>query len=313
MSTTQHSTMADPNLFAVLTAYDNKNLARDAFGLPANIHCFRKAAEGIAEEPTIDSREPTPAPQPSPEARCESGDRILLRLDKPPKDSKTGWKFGTDPRVSDVLLGHRGTSGISSSQFYITITEQFHVELHERSRYGTVVSYDGQAKNVILKDDKRLLSFEPGAQKQWKDIIVYVPDANGLAFKIEFPSHRVGGSEYRENLRAFFKGCNTALPSVSGLGLDSNPPTAPPSRQPRTPCKLTVYFDDGEIGRGEYGLVRKYIDMRAGKFYAAKKFNSEVPTRPSGKKRKLDEDGWFEGIRNEVAIMKKNPHVSVPP
>ena len=303
--------MLDPKLFAVLTAHDKSNLAREAFGLPENVRCYRKTTEGIAQEPIIGSREPTPAPQPPPESNYESGHHILLRLDDPPKDPKTGWQFGTNPRVSDVLLGHRGTAGISSRQFCITITDQFRVELHDESRYGIIVSHNGQAKKVVLKDDKRLLSFEPGAHEQWKKIIVYVPDGKGLAFEIEFPNQREGKGEYWKNLRAFVEKCRTALPAVSGLGLDSNPPTAPTSRQPQTPQRLPVYYDGGEIGRGEFGLVRKLIDLRGGKIYAVKEFDPKAPTRPSGKKRKLDKIGWLEGIRNEVNNMNKSPHVSV--
>ncbi len=54
--------MVDSQIFAVLTAYDTLNLARNAFGLTANEHRHRKPPEDIAQEPLIDSREPTPAP-----------------------------------------------------------------------------------------------------------------------------------------------------------------------------------------------------------------------------------------------------------
>ncbi|KAL9130730.1 MAG: hypothetical protein Q9217_001167 [Psora testacea] len=273
--------MLDSKLFAVLTAYDESNLAREAFGLPENVHYYRKTTEGIARKPIIDSREPTPARQPPPNANYESGDRILLRLDDPLKDPKTGWQFDTNPRVCDVLLGHRGTGGISSRQFYIIITEQFRVELRDESRYGTVISHDNQAKYMVLKDDKRLLSFEPGAQEQWREIIVYAPNDEGLAFKVEFPNHREGGREYWKNLRAFIEERRTVLPTVSGLGLESNPPTV--------------------------------IGLREGEIYAVKEFNPNAPTRPSGKKRKLDEIGWLEGVRNEVDNMKNHPHVGVSP
>ncbi|KAL8648858.1 MAG: hypothetical protein Q9210_004744 [Variospora velana] len=303
--------MLDPKLFAVLTPYDRSNLAREAFGLSENVHYYRKTTEGIAQEPIISSREPTPARQPFPNANYESGNGILLRLDDPLKDPKAGWQFGTNPRVSDVLLGHRGTGGISGRQFYITVTEHFHVELHDESRYGTVISHNGQAKDVVLKNDKRLLSFEPGAGEQWDEIKVFVPDDEGLAFQINFPNHRKGGREYWKNLRAFNEECKTGLPAVSGLGLDSNPPTAPISRQSRTPRRLTVYYDSGEIGRGEFGLVRKLIDLRGGKIYAVKEFNPKASTRPSGKKRKLDEVGWLEGIRNEVDNMENHPHPNI--
>ncbi len=98
--------MSNPKLFAVLTAYDKSNLATTAFGLPENVHYYRKAAEFAAQEPIIVSREPTPSPEPDSEADYESGDRILLHLDDPLKDLRTGWQFGTNQRVSDVLLGH---------------------------------------------------------------------------------------------------------------------------------------------------------------------------------------------------------------
>lgn len=114
---------------------------------------------------------------------------------------------------------------------------------------------------------------------------MHVPDDEGLVFKIEFLSHREGGCEYWKNLRAFVEECKTALPAVSGLDMNNNPPTAPISRPPRSPRRLAVYYDSGEIGRGKFGLVRKLIDLREGEIYAVKEFNPKVPTRLSGKKR----------------------------
>jgi hypothetical protein len=309
--------MSNPNVFAVLIPCDDNNLARAAFRLPENAHGYCKAAEGsaqgIAEEPTIDSREPTPAPGPSPEqANYYSADRILLRLDKPPKDPTRGWQFGTDPRFCDYLLGHRGTNGISSRQFCITITQSFWVELYDQSRYGTCVGHDGQAKHVVVKDDKRLLSYGPGA-KQWEEVIIYAPDAKRLAFKIEFPNHHVGRDEYWRKLQAFVDDSRRALPSVDGLGLDSNPPTAPISRQSRTPRKLPIYLDDEEIGHGEFASVIRVIDARDGQVYATKKFKPPLWTQNDNKKRKLEQEDWLKGIRNEYTIMKNNPHVSPTP
>lgn len=135
----------------------------------------------------------------------------------------------------------------------------------------------------------------------------------GLHSKSSSPNHRVGGREYWANLWAFVEERKIAIPSVSGLGLNSNPSTAPLSRQPRTPHKRPIYLHDGEIGQGAFGQVRRVIDAREGNFYAAKKFKPLPPTRKNIKKRKLDEENWLEGIRNEIAIMKKNPHVSGTP
>ncbi len=257
----------------------------------------------------------------------DGGDCILLRLDDTLKDPQTGWQFGTNPSTSDVLLGHRGTKGISGRHFHITITEELRIELHDDgSRFGTVVSYDGQGKDLILKAGKRLLSFEPEVQEQWKEIIVYVPDEDLLAFRIEFPNHRDGAKEYRKNLQAFLEECRTSILPLGGLGLESNPTTAPMSRQPRTPSKSPVFYYRGEIVRGSFGNVHKLIDMRTGQFYAAKTFRQFVPKRPMNNKRKLDEKTnqeirkinqekekiWWNTIRNEVDVMARNPHVSLP-
>lgn len=84
---------------------------------------------------------------------------------------------------------------------------------------------------MVIKDDKRLLSYEPGARKQWEEVILYVPDADGLTFKINFPNHRVGDGEYWRKFQAFVNDSRRALPSVQELGLNSNSSTAPISRQ----------------------------------------------------------------------------------
>lgn len=221
------------NTFAVLIPCDDKNRARDAFRLQANADCYRKAAEGIAEQPTIASREPTPAPQPPLEDNYDSADHMRLTFDKKPNDPQKGLQFGTDPR-SDVLLGHRGTSGVSGRHFRITVNKNFCVELHEDSTFGTAVGYNGEAKDEIRRKNTWILSFEPGRKTKWRDVRIYVPDEAGLAFKIEFPNHEAGRPEYLANLRAFFEESRAALPPLDGLGLESNPPTAAPSR-PRTP------------------------------------------------------------------------------
>lgn len=58
-----YHTMCDQNTFAILIPCDEKNRARDAFRLPANADWYHKAANGVAETPTIGSRNPTPAQQ----------------------------------------------------------------------------------------------------------------------------------------------------------------------------------------------------------------------------------------------------------
>lgn len=122
VSFSPHQSPMDSNIFAVLTSCDTYNLARTAFGLNSN--CHHDGIKVIAQIPTIDSREPSPASEPP--FDYESDSRILLRLDQPPTDPKKGWQFGTHPN-SNVLLGHWGTIGISGRHLSITVTLQLHV------------------------------------------------------------------------------------------------------------------------------------------------------------------------------------------
>jgi serine/threonine protein kinase len=71
---------------------------------------------------------------------------------------------------------------------------------------------------------------------------------------------------------------------------------------------VRVYYNDKSIGKGTFGEVHRAIRARDGKYFAAKTFI------PPANKRKLDEvdPAWLTGIRREFAIMRDNPHVSVP-
>ena len=286
--------MYDPNLFAVLTACDLGDRARGAFALPANVHFFLAETGDFVQEPT-------PARPPSPEAASRLGHRILLHLDRLPKDPRRGWLFGTDPGVCDVVLGHPGTPGISREHFSITLDLQFQVEIFNWSRFGAAVRCNGGLRTPGSSKCKRLLSFEPGFSRGWEEVMVYVPNVDGLAFKIDFPNHRTGRREYRRNLRSFLRRCDAAPAPVRGWGLGSMASHSPLDA-------LTVCYDDGAIGRSRFGLVRRLVDVHKGRLYAAKTFNVKGPTDEN---RRLREIGWFDGIEEDVAKVNKDPHVSV--
>ena len=112
--------MYGPNVFAVLTAHDQKNKAGSAFELKHNSRWFCKATGGVALKPTIDSRETTPAE----DSRSDNDDevsainRLVLPFDKllSLDNLQNGLQLGTNTASSHVLLGHRGTKGISGKQ-----------------------------------------------------------------------------------------------------------------------------------------------------------------------------------------------------
>lgn len=300
--------MYDQNVFAVLIPCDEKNKARTAFGSKQNANRFHKSAGEFAEKPFLNSRQSTPAPLSPSEEDHGATDYILLTFDKPPKNPLNGWQFGTNEDSSDVFLGHRGTAGISSRQYNITIDENFCIFLHDfHSSYGTAVGYDRQKHDEVRKKETWLLSYKPGTLNPWKDVMIH---SGGLSIKIEFPNQEAGRPQYIKNLQAFFEQSTIALPPVHALGLDSNLTTAAPS-QSQTPSQQPIYLDYGLIGRGTFGEVCKVIKTRNGKCYAAKTFFPPPKGPKRDRKRKRDEEDWLVGVRNEIAIMADNPHVSV--
>lgn len=169
--------------------------------------------------------------------------------------------------------------------------------------HGTAVAHNGQNKTEVRKKDTWLLAYGPGSRKQLWNITIH---SGSLTIKIEFPNHGKADPQYVDNLKAFFKRCKEAVPPVGTLGLDSEPTTATPS-QAQTPGERPIYYNDGRIGKGAFGEVRKFIKLRNGEYFAAKSF-----FRPAYKrKRDAGNPEWLAKIRSEFTIMRDNPHVSL--
>ncbi|KAK4981719.1 hypothetical protein LTR66_009760 [Elasticomyces elasticus] len=286
-------TMYDYNVFAVLTACDSKNKASSAFKLPHNSRWFRKAIGGVAEEPTIESREATPAED------AQSEDEETGAVDR---------LLGANPSSSHIFLGHRGTKGISAKQYNITVDDDLCIWLHDyHSTHGTAVGYNGQNQEEVRKKETWILAYEPGTWNRFGEISIH---SGGLLINIEFPHHAVADARYVENLRAFVNECKEAaekskeeVPAVEGLGLDSAETTQAPS-EAQTLGERLLYYNSKSIGKGTFGEVYMVIRARDGKYFAAK-----IIIGPANK-RQLDEVDpvWLTGIRREFTLMKDNPN-----
>lgn len=305
--------MYGANVFAVLVPNNYNGFARDAFRLAHNAELYHKSSKGILTEPGLSSRDPTPALSTAESDNKDNdddndNDRIILTFDTRLRNRLRGWQFGTCPQTSDILLGHRGTRGISARHLSIILDEDNRVVLRDNSTFGTSVGYNGQAEYEVRRNFKWILSLEPGNIIHLGEIVVHIPGPGKLAFRIQFPNHRQGNSEYLSHLQIFVKACKEVLPPVNALGLDSSTTTLAPS-QSQTPCQAPIYVNLSLIGRGEFGAVHRVFDVSTGNIYAGKRFHP-----PSGKgvkgKRKQGHDKWMEGVRNEMSIMKQNPHVS---
>lgn len=304
--------MDDPNVFAVLTPRDGTKgeNASKAFSQPHNAARYHKAAGCIAEEPTVGSRDPTPALLSPSERDTESANRILLKFSDVINNLAKGLQFGTNANTSDVRLHYQGVRGISASQFVFTVKDDGSWYLEDfLSTFGTAVSYDGKARDEKRKKERWIIAHPPRFEKRWKELIVYAGD---LAFTIDFPNQEAGRPEYVAKLEALIEERKRALPPVDALGLDSNPTTAAP-REPKTPYQRErpIYVDFEELGRGAFAVVNKVMSTRDGEFYAMKKFvRPSEGTNNDDRKRKRDQEAWYASKRKEAYIMRKNAHVS---
>lgn len=273
------NTLYDHNVFAVLTAYDHQNKASSAFKLQENSKWFREAVGGVAEEPTIDSREATPAEEPQLDDE-EPGavDRLVVTFDELLEKLQNGVQLGTNPSSSHILLGHRGTKGISAKQCNITVDDDFCIWLHDYySTHGTAIGYKGQNQKEVRKKETWILACKPGTRHRFGEITIH---AGSLAVKIEFPNHTTAHPRYVENLRAFVKKCKETaakseegVPTVDGLGLDSEPATQAPS-EAQTLNDRFIYYHDEVVGRGVFGEVHRVTTRRAmGRFSPPRHLN----------------------------------------
>lgn len=115
--------MYDSDVFAVITAHDFKHKASSAFELKHNSKWFCKAIGDVTLWLTINSREITPVEdsQSSDEKKkkiISTVNRLVVSFSKllTLKNLENGLQLSTNPNLSHILLGHRGTKEISDRQ-----------------------------------------------------------------------------------------------------------------------------------------------------------------------------------------------------
>ena len=131
--------------------------------LPKNSGWYCDAQGGVEGEPTITSRDPTPAPD---EVEEDTSDHTSLDITErlaitftglreacqdgsvPVQSAEVGVVFGTDPRTCHVVLGFRGTVGISGKHFAIRTDGSHQIVLADLgSTRETAVETNGQIRD----------------------------------------------------------------------------------------------------------------------------------------------------------------------
>jgi hypothetical protein len=105
--------MYSPHVFAVLTAHDERKRVSSAFELPHNLRWFCEGSADAAFEPTISSREPTPAIDSQSE---DDSSRLVVSFDKLTRIGQSPARATVRHEYGFIPQGHRGTGGISGKQ-----------------------------------------------------------------------------------------------------------------------------------------------------------------------------------------------------
>ncbi len=167
--------------------------------------------------------------------------------------------------------------------------EQKRVVLRDFSRWGTSVSYDGQARNQIRHHFTWIIDFND-EKVDFKTIEVRIAGRDTLTFKIKLAEHKTCEDEYGLRLNSYLEESRTALPLFNMLGIYSQETTAAPT-QLLSPRRRPIYVKSEELGRGEFGRVYRVNDMSTGLTFAGKTFLSDC--------------------QGEVEIMRRVSHVSI--
>lgn len=308
------SNMYGPDVFAVLTPWREECWANtiQAFSHPHN-------AMWLGRDP-IDSREPTPALSPTLVSEHDSVNRLLLKFEQ--LNSSNEIRFGTDEKVSHILLKFHGVKAVSGRHFVIVVQADYTVSLKDQhSRYGTRVTRDGSVEEQLAPKE-HILAGRPGFPKRWNEVVIHT---GNLAYTIEFPNHPAGSSEYLTKLGAFRERDLTVVALLDALGFHSNPITAAPSQR-FTPFGngQPTYLNLVKIASSTSSTIRLVKNSRDEKFYVMKtiltyprlpqpqrKRKRDKKTNGDEEKEKKAHEDWLKNFRSQMELLKTIRHVSL--
>lgn len=295
--------MDDPN--HILTLHTVHNDVIQSWALPHNKDRYvpRRRVQRAAREVTLsDTDEDSAGGMDS----DENAAQLVLTFDKPPRDRRRGFVFGTDNSVCDVVLGEFiGANYISGQQFVITWDAQDRLILRDESRRGTAVGFDRQHDG--LNDGGHRRNFTWLLLPRFERITVRLKrywnsSGEGFTFALKVPAHPTTMEQYRARLRAYQEASCQTIPALDVLRMESRasmattatratPATPATPTRPRSPGQRPLYHRGERLGKGGFGTVFKVMDVSTGDIYAAKEFDKK--------------DDWEE----EVQMMRRVVHV----
>ncbi|KAK0247728.1 hypothetical protein LTS09_017151 [Friedmanniomyces endolithicus] len=307
--------MASPHdIFFRLTPDARPENARKIFGLQHNAYWPQTSATDIVTKPIIGSRESTPAvvlENHSGHLALTFSDLFALVKDGKLPSLKDGIRFGTDPNHCHVLLGYRGTPGISGQHYTISVNQDLSVWLCDYSyKHGTAAMCNKQSGGQLRRNERWILANPVGHAGPYSQIVI---QAGRVYLSVDLPNHASADSKYRENLQRFYAECQKAAHDgddsttiFNGLGLNSYPSTAAASGA-ITPNTRPLYYSTAVLGKGEFGEVSLVVQARTGQYFAAKRFFDHNKKRHAGER----DEAWRSNIRREYDIAAQQSHSNI--
>ncbi|KAL8906162.1 MAG: hypothetical protein Q9207_002195 [Kuettlingeria erythrocarpa] len=254
--------MEDPNIILTIKACSER--AVESFKLDENEARTLPSATAYNTGVSDDSSRGTTPSDDGENGMQPYGSRIQLTFDNAPKYIERGFTFGSDNNNCDVLL----RSGSSRIHFSITFDSQGFLVLRDSSTHGTWVSFDGQG----TVDPRHRFSWK--LLPQFSPITIQIGKHGSYDFtaKLEFPIHTTCEADYLANVNSYIQKMKNADPSVGLLNFSTETAARTGALSPRQLPQYYIHYQEGLLGKGEFGAVYKATDVSSGTVYAAKQF-----------------------------------------
>ena len=249
---------------------------------------FEDGISSVAEYDDTRSRECTPYVPRPPELE------LHIQFDREPKDATQGFVFGTSKKDCDVQLLENPDP--DKNKRYGISRRHFRIDFNWDSgflRLNNISSQNGTGMSApSVNDGNQLL--------RYNDMHMLHPleqtkvTVGRLVFEISFPAHGKHQRQYDRNWETFRAKYGKAVPNMKSLNIQPTSEITPFVQ--RRVGRRNAYLLHDEIGKGEFGMVRKANDPRTGELFAAKQFVTRKP-------------GWDAKAYLEIAISQDVTHI----
>jgi hypothetical protein len=208
---------------------------------------------------------------------------FILTINKRPFDLQQGWVFGSNDNC-EFRLDEDSTRGVSGKHYKID---------HDWVSKSLILTNISRNGTDLTSDSIGLRETVTGTWRIRPDERTTV-EAGGSSVAIEAPRRGAFQSQYDENLDAYHREVQEALPLLGRLRFSGAVVDTPVIS--RGEVARDHFLLQEKIGEGQFGAVFKAFDCSNNRVYAAKRL---FPGHASDKR-----------IRAEINVLRKVSHVS---